>query len=440
MSVHSPGEVKPDGPSEPSAGRGGPTDPSHDELLRRGILHTEVRRSVALLLVIAFVGLIVAVPLIQVTLEKANDEEPLIFDLFAQVPNEERLRQFEDSLEDTSYAKGFVQPRLQALLTRFGRAGNKKAAVGHQGLLYYVPGITYLAGPGFLRPDVIESRQRGARLRGEAVPAADPRPAIFEFHELLKARGIRLVLFPVPDKAMLEPEGLQRRASSRAGAEIVNNSDFARLVSELRARGVSVFDPTPAQLSADRHFLLQDTHWTPRWMEQVAKELAAFVSPSLSPPPAAPGWKRVAKRVERVGDITDMLKLPEAQTLFQKEAVTVRAVMTADDALWEADPKAEVLLLGDSFTNVFSLDYMGWGEAAGLGPQLAFELGRGLDVLAQNDAGANATRKALEVALRGGEDRLQGKKVVIWQFASRELSVGDWTRIDWSFARKGTPP
>ena len=99
-----------------------------------------------------------------------------------------------------------------------------------------------------------------------------------------------------------------------------------------------------------------------------------------------------------------------------------------------------MLLLGDSFTNVFSLDYMGWGEAAGLGPQLAFELGRGVDVLAQNDAGASATRKALEVALRGGEDRLQGKKVVIWQFASRELSVGDWTRIDWSFARQGAPP
>nr|MDQ2644932.1 hypothetical protein [Myxococcota bacterium] len=72
--------------------------------------------------------------------------------------------------------------------------------------------------------------------------------------------------------------------------------------------------------------------------------------------------------------------------------------------------------------------------------QLAFALGRGIDVLAQNDAGAHATRKALESELRAGENRLEGKKLVIWEFAARELSVGDWKRIDWSFARQGAAP
>jgi alginate O-acetyltransferase complex protein AlgJ len=417
---------------------GGPTDPSHDELLRRGILRTDVRRGVALLLTAVFVLLIAAMPLLQIALEKHNDEEPLVLELFQELPTNERLRQFEENLETTSYAKAYAQPRLQALLTRLARAGNKKAAVGRDGMLYYVPGITYVAGPGFLSSHALDSRQRGARLRGDAIPAADPRPAILEFNEFLRSRGIELVLFPVPDKAMIEPQGLHARASSQAGAPIVNNRDFAQLSAELGRHGIRVFDATPESRSNQRRFLLQDTHWTPRWMEQVAQELAAFVAPAL--PAGDPvRFQRVANRVERVGDITDMLKLPEQQRLFPKEAIMIHTVKGEDDALWEPDAGAQVLLLGDSITNVFTADYMGWGEAAGLAPQLAFELKRPVDVLAQNDAGAHATRKALEGELKAGEDRLAGKKVVIWEFAARELSVGDWTRIDWSFAKKAAP-
>ncbi|MEO6603920.1 MAG: hypothetical protein ABIQ16_28815 [Polyangiaceae bacterium] len=98
----------------------------------------------------------------------------------------------------------------------------------------------------------------------------------------------------------------------------------------------------------------------------------------------------------------------------------------------ESDEKAEVLLLGDSFSNIFSLEGMGWGSAAGLGPQLALALQRPVDVIAQNDAGAFATRRTLARELAGDADRLQGKRVVIWEFASRELSAGDWKQIDWS--------
>jgi alginate O-acetyltransferase complex protein AlgJ len=44
---------------------------------------------------------------------------------------------------------------------------------------------------------------------------------------------------------------------------------------------------------------------------------------------------------------------------------------------------------------------------------------------------------ALADAIRAGEDRLAGKKAVIWEFASRELSVGDWKPIDWSAVQAG---
>jgi len=129
-----------------------------------------------------------------------------------------------------------------------------------------------------------------------------------------------------------------------------------------------------------------------------------------------------------------MLKLPESQTIFTPQETTIHAVHDEADEPWESDPKADVLLLGDSFTNVFSMEPMGWGTAAGLGPQLARSLGRGVDVIAQNDSGAFATREALARAIGAGDDRLAGKKVVIWEFASRELSVGDWKPIDWTAA------
>jgi alginate O-acetyltransferase complex protein AlgJ len=69
---------------------------------------------------------------------------------------------------------------------------------------------------------------------------------------------------------------------------------------------------------------------------------------------------------------------------------------------------------------------MGWGEAAGLGEQLSFALQRPIDRIIQNDQGAHATRGLLARE----PDRLDGKRVVIWQFAARELAFGDWKVIE----------
>ena len=81
-----------------------------------------------------------------------------------------------------------------------------------------------------------------------------------------------------------------------------------------------------------------------------------------------------------------------------------------------------MLLLGDSFTNVFALESMGWGTSAGLAEQLSYALARPVDRLVQNDDAAFATR----AMLAGDPARLTGKRVVIYQFAARELAFGDW--------------
>jgi alginate O-acetyltransferase complex protein AlgJ len=126
-----------------------------------------------------------------------------------------------------------------------------------------------------------------------------------------------------------------------------------------------------------------------------------------------------------------MLALPANQTLFSPQTVTIGRIEDLAGQPWRPREDADVLLLGDSFTNIFTAAAMGWGSAAGLAPQLAAALGRDVDVIAQNDAGAHTTRQLLARELAAGRDRLAGKKVVIWQFADRELAVGDWRPVSW---------
>jgi len=417
---------------------GGPTDPSHDEQLRRGIIFTDVRRLVAWLLCALFLSAIYGVPLSQAYLERrAGDDSPLL-DLFRRKPSVENLRQFEKDIEQASYAKAFTQPRLQLLLTRFGRVGNKLALVGRGGWLYYRPGVQHVGGPGFLNRDVQRSREKDTLDAGEPAIVADPRPAIIAFQQALAQRGIRLVLLPMPDKSALAGAPLHGRGVPAVAPQ---NPDFPGFIRELRSRGVAVLDVREGLPTAppEALFLVQDTHWTPRLMEHTARVLASYVSGLgvLSARPEVAPFHAVEQTVARVGDIVDMLKLPDEQTFFLPQSVRVHEVRDADDAPWEPDPKAELLLLGDSFTNIFSLEGMGWGNASGLAPQLARALGRPVDVIAQNDSGAFATRQTLARELAAGEDRLQGKRVVVWEFASRELSVGDWKAIDWNAPAPG---
>lgn len=444
-----PSSVRVDVPQQVIAGplpvqeRGGPTDPSHDEYLRKGIIHTSISRSVAWGMVAAFLLAIYAVPLGQFVLEHVRDEESVLPALFREIPTKESLARVEDDLEETSYAKEFVQPRVQLLLSRFGREGNEKAVIGRDGYLFYKPGIAFVSNPGFLDPDTLELRERGDEDTGEAGIVADPRPAILAFHALLRSRGIQLVLFPVPDKAMLQPRQLHGRVEADAATPVARSRDFARLMAELKSHGVLVFDPTPERIApgeSDR-FLIQDTHWTPSWMQEVAAQLAAFVlrHVPLARPQQNPGYSRKPVRAARVGDIVDMLKLPEEQTLFLPQEVSITQVVDSAGEPFEPSTDADLLLLGDSFTNIFTEEFMGWGSAAGFAPQLAAELGRPIDVIAQNDSGAFATRAALALELEQGTPRLDGKKVVVWEFAARELAVGNWKHIEWKTAAPGGP-
>ena len=94
-------------------------------------------------------------------------------------------------------------------------------------------------------------------------------------------------------------------------------------------------------------------------------------------------YRGIPRQVDTLGDIALMLKLPADQTVYQPQTVTIHQV-NVGNAPWRATPSADVLLLGDSFSNIFSLEGMGWGESAGVAEHLSRDLGKPIDAILRN--------------------------------------------------------
>ena len=447
------------------------------KLAREGIAHREIGRtwirpSAGWMLVAMFLATIFAVPLTQAVHElrehaggRRRSAWPGCFDIFAAPPRaleafhdadggmldrllaanrslQRDVDEYESTLEDDSLLARHTLPPVQQFMTSRLGLGNEKVYVGRDGWLFYRPGVDYLTGPGFLDPRRLARRAAGGS-EWRPAPQPDPRKAILRFKRQLAERGITLIVVPTPGKAQARAEHFSRRfgentMDGQPHADLLHNASYGRFLRELAAEGVLVLDVADS-LTMDKRdsggrpprYLAADTHWRPEAMEKSADYLATAIRRNVALPPVrSPGHKRVTASAANLGDIARMLRLPADQELYPRETVEIHPVVTATGELWRPRRDADVLLLGDSFANVYSLDAMGWGAGAGLAEQFSFAMKRPIDVIIRNDAGAHATREILSRQLARGVDRLAGKKLVLWQFAERELAVGDWKLLD----------
>jgi hypothetical protein len=336
------------------------------------------------------------------------------------------LRGFEERIEADSWPRRRLLPPVQRLLTDWLGLGNEQAYPGRDGWLFYRPDVDHLTGPGFLGPRELARRARGGKA-WEEPPQPDPVIALTDFARRVGERGARLVVLPVPVKPAIRPAEL---AGGRAPPPPLRNPSWSELARRLEEAGIPVVDPAPALAGLEgERYLRTDTHWRPEAVELTASILASAIEPLLGSGGGGGVYRRRPVTVENRGDIAVMLRLPDEQLLYAAERVEVRMVLDAGGRPWRPDPAAELLLLGDSFTNVYSDPALGWGRGAGLAEQLAYATGRPVDKLALNAGGAYATREALARALRRGGTRLEDKSLVIYQFATRELSGGDWRLV-----------
>ncbi|MPZ18871.1 MAG: hypothetical protein GEV06_13295 [Luteitalea sp.] len=444
---------------------------SREEIARIEVGHTTVRPAVVHTLVVLFVAFVIAVPLFEWQgIVKASDtdvSEPA-WSRLGGLPREislalaqteaasawgrtvtanrtvlAQLESFENALEDESRLGRVLRPLAQIVLSRWLGVGNERVYRGREGWLFYRPDVEYVTGRGFLRPAELERRVAAADA-WTAPPQPDPRVAILQLARDLEARGIALVVMPTPVKATIQPEKLAGAYADWSTP--LQNPSYTAFIEELTEAGVLVFDPSQAFVDARvtggrAPYLSTDTHWRPETLQLAATLLTDFVKRHVSLPAVPPaGYRTVRRAVQNVGDIALMLDLPPGQLLYPPESVFLRRVLAPDGRKWQPSRSADVLLLGDSFTNIYSLASMRWGDSAGFAEQLSYELQRPVDRIVQNDDGAFATRALLRRGLGARSDRLAGKHVVIYQFATRELAIGDWRVIPLDRRAEGDRP
>ena len=346
-------------------------------------------------------------------------------------------QRIEDAVGERSLIVEATRPVTQSVLTGLLGASTELAYPADNGWLFYAPDVAYVTGKGFLDPAQLV-RRAGSGDTVSRAPDPDPRPAMLELHRALARRDIRLIVMPTPVKPTVE----SRRLGPAALEGSIENRSYETFVDTLRDHGVLVFDVGEVihesrDVLVGPLYLTTDTHWRPKTMELVATRLSTFITDNVELPPASMALRTSVSDVTNTGDLVRLVGVGPATNLFAEETVQIRQVVSDAAGRWRPDPQADVLLLGDSFTNVFSLGAMGWGESAGLAEHLSLSLARPVDRMSQNDAGARASRDLLVRELRRGRNRLDGKRVVILQFANRELAFGDWPISD---LRVDTPP
>ena len=376
---------------------------SREEIANLEIGRTEVSRPVQLVLTGFFLLLIGLYPLVQCLYRSPFTE----WRQKDSVRNS--IKAYETGIEDTSLLREWLLPPVQTILVRLFSLGNEKVIIGKNGWLFFSGDYDYLINSGFLRPEKLHKR----RLAGVQ---PDPVTAIEDFNRQLRQRGIRLILMPVPSKPVIYPDMLGSRTAGPC-----QNSSWSGFLQRMKAADIPVIDLAPEfagmRKLGGEPYLKTDTHWTPEGMKLAARRLVSVLSGKSQPQ----NLKTIP--LTSTGDTAAMLKIPDVNVFFPKETVKLTPVPK------NGDRTSDILLLGDSFTNIYSLPAMNWGEHSGLAETLSAELGRPVDVLVRNDAGAYASRQLLALELKRGNDRLRGKKFVVWEFAMRELACGDWKMI-----------
>jgi alginate O-acetyltransferase complex protein AlgJ len=332
------------------------------------------------------------------------------------------IKNFEVSLEDSSQVIGKIRPATLDGLLRFGAAGSEEAYIGKDGWLFYRPDVDAL-----LRPD----RASDDAARGVASFAAD-----------LADRGIRLIVVPVPGKASIHPEKLSPDGIVFEAPPVssVLSKLPAKVASAWRQQRQStpsveplVLDPTlllweRKRANGEEQFLHTDSHWTPGAMHSVARLIADALSDVVRGR-SGQNADVEPRDISAVGDTAQMLDLPSSSPFLSPQAVQIEEVCGADASSWQPDRKSPILILGDSYTNIYSMRELGWGESAGLAEQLSRRLGFDVDKLARNDAGARSAREMLAAEMARNPDWLESKKVVVWVMAAREFTRGDWSHV-----------
>lgn len=296
---------------------------------------------------------------------------------------------------------------------------------GEDDWLFFAPELRFV-GAGQFWGD------RAAAVSRAPADVADPLPAILHVHRALQALGVRLLLVPVPPKAVVYADALAAGIAERPPPRL--DVHLQRFQATLREAGVDVLDLTDDFLDERRArpeplYCRRDTHWSGTGVVAAARAIAARIRAARLDLPPGRSFDGEWRDVAIVGDLQRL----SGRSDLPPERVRVRVVgERGPDGLSAVEPDAAspVLLVGDSHTLVFHAGGDLHATRAGLPDQLARELGLAVDIAGVRGAGSTAAW--LDVVRRARRDAryLPGKRIVVWCFAAREFTEGDgWRRV-----------
>jgi hypothetical protein len=264
--------------------------------------------------------------------------------------------------------------------------------------------------------------------RAHKPESADPIPAIVDFHDQLKRRGIDLLLMPVPPKAAIYPEKILPDVDLHGETAAPY---LARFYDELRKREIDVVDLASVFLQnrTTEHgpvFCKTDTHWSGFGCVLAAQTIKERIHEKFAGQPRkdyGAEWKETTIK----GDLGDLAG-PNTKKL-EPEKIALRTVSDKETgAAMTPDPNSPLLIIGDSHTLVFH-DFL--AEKSGLLDQLAYENGFAPDLIGTRGSGATSVRVSLYRRARKEPDYLAKKKMIVWCFAAREFTESDqgWDKV-----------
>ena len=318
----------------------------------------------------------------------------------------------------------FQQKFVNELAAKSRAAQSQSAAVipGVDGWFFLTSDIRFLSVGQFWGADAAKVS------RAHKPESADPIPAIVDFNNELKRRGIDLLLMPVPPKAAIYPEKILPDVDLHGETA---TPYLARFYDELRKREIDVVDLSPVFLQnrASEHgpvFCKTDTHWSGFGCVLAAQTIKGKIHEKLGGQPRkdyAAEWKETTIK----GDLGDLaganIKKPEP------EKIAIRTISDkATGAAVNPDPNSPLLIIGDSHTLVFH-DFL--AEKSGLLDQAAYETGFAPDLIGTRGSGATSVRVSLYRRAKKDPEYLAKKKMIVWCFAAREFTESDqgWDKV-----------
>ena len=316
------------------------------------------------------------------------------------------------------------QKFVRELTAKSRSAQSSGAAViaGADGWFFLSSDIRFLTAGQFWGADAAKVS------RARKPEAADPIPAIVDFHEQLKKRGIDLLLVPVPPKAAIYPEKILPDVDLHGEPAA---PFLVRFYQVLRERGIDVVDLAPVFLQNRANergpvFCKTDSHWSGVGCVLAAQTIKDRIRDKLVgqlPKNYTAEWKETTIK----GDLVDLGGSNTKKV--EPEKIAVRTISDKETgAASIPDPNGPLLIIGDSHTLVFH-DFL--AEKSGLLDQLAYETGFAPALIGTRGSGATAVRITLYRRTRKEPDYLAKKKMIVWCFAAREFTESDqgWDKV-----------